>query len=511
MPPPRFVVHEHHARRRHYDLRLEIEGVLASWAVPKGPSSNPSDRRLAVRTADHPLEYLNFEGRIPEGAYGAGDTLVWDRGTWDTAPPGQAGVMRDRGHLVVVFDGARLRGRWHLVRMSRVGAKESWLLFKAPDRDAAPTRDLLAERPQPAVGARRVTRGRDPAEARAARADPTALLRRVWPPMLAALATPTALVRPPYVFEVKYDGFRALAGVRDHRVCLQSRSGLDLSRRFPDIARALAGLAVREAVLDGEIVAFDDRGRASFAALQASAGDPCYVLFDLLWLDGEDLRERPLHERRDLLEPLLAATGAPLAPAERLGTDLLTALRAARRRGLEGLVAKEDRSAYRGARARQWIKIKLVRSQEVAVVGYVPLSTGAAGVGALLVAVHDGAGLRYAGRVGTGFTDAVRRELARSLDRDRADAAPVPAPPRLRQARWVSPRLVAEVAFSEWTRDGRLRHPSFKGLRDDKRPDECVRETPLNAASAASAARSGPARTGRRSAASSRAPRRPRS
>jgi bifunctional non-homologous end joining protein LigD len=479
---PIFVVHKHDARRLHYDLRLEIEGALASWAIPRGPSYDPAAKRLAVETEDHPLAYAAFEGRIPEGEYGAGDSIVWDRGTWDTDPPGQAVPMRAKGHLAVVLDGEKLRGKWHLVRTRATqGGKTSWIFFKAKDAHAATDVDVVQDRPESVVSGKRVTRG--PVRARVARAphpEPIELLVKVWPPMLATLADEAAVQRGNFVYEVKYDGFRALAAVSGGRVALQSRNGLDLSRRFPGIARALPRLEAAEAVLDGEIVALDEAGRPTFGKLQAGEGRGClYMVFDLLWLDGEDLRGRPLEERRDLLASLLANVEEPLAIAERIDGPGAAALAVARRRDLEGLVAKREGSRYDGRRSRDWLKLKLQASQEVAVVGYTPLSSGERGIGALLVAVAGEGGLRYAGKVGTGFTQRVREELERLLAPDRLDRPAVRDAPRMRSATWVRPRLVAHVRFTEWTVDGKLRHPSFQGLRPDKTTGETAPERPL--------------------------------
>ena len=475
--PLTFMVHKHHARRLHYDLRLEMEGVLASWAVPKGPSYDPGEKRLAVETEDHPLAYGGFEGRIPDGEYGAGDSIIWDRGTWDTDPPGQAGPQKRKGHLVVVLHGEKLDGRWHLVRTRAAGGKQQWLLFKAKDEGARPGYDVVAERPESVVSGRRVTRGPVAAKTlRAAHPPPLDLLLKVWPPMLATLTTARE-VGPGHRLEVKYDGFRALAALSGGRVSLQSRNGRDLAARFPSVARALSEVVVGEAVVDGEIVARPGAG-SRFQALQGEAAEVEYVAFDLLWLDGEDLRDRPLEERRQLLESLLAGAPARIALAEEVTGPVEAALRRARRERWEGVVAKRSGSRYQGRRSREWLKVKVTGGQELAVVGYTPITTGAPAVGALLVAVREGKRFAYAGKVGTGYTDEVRRELYRRLERERVTAPPVSDPPRLRGARWVTPTLVAEVAFTEWTADGKLRHPSFKRLRDDKRPEECVRERP---------------------------------
>ena len=475
MGPSIFMIHKHHARRLHYDLRLELSGVLASWSVPKGPSYDPAVKRLAVETEDHPLAYGAFEGRIPDGEYGAGDSLIWDRGTYDTVPPGQAAQQKEKGHLVLELEGEKLRGRWHLVRTRPAGGKAQWLFFKAKDEVANAAYDVLEERPESVLSGRRVTRGPVAAKTlRAAHPSPVDLLLRVWPPMLATLAT-EADVAADARLEVKYDGFRALAGLSGGRVSLQSRNGLDLAPRFSEVAAALRRLVVGEAVLDGEIVAEGEAG-SRFQALQGAGGRTHYVAFDLLWLDGEDLRGRPIEARRELLESLLAGARNPLQVAEEVPGPVRKAMARARREGWEGLVAKRAGSQYEGRRSTAWLKVKVTAGQEFAIVGYTPISSGAEAIGALLLAVREGKRFVFAGKVGTGYTEAVRRELFRRLEPDRVEDSPAAGAPRMRDARWVTPRLVAEVAFSEWTADGKLRHPSFKGLREDKNPEECVRE-----------------------------------
>jgi bifunctional non-homologous end joining protein LigD len=475
--PLTFMVHKHHARRLHYDLRLEMEGVLASWSVPKGPSYDPSQKRLAVETEDHPLAYGSFEGRIPDGEYGAGDSLIWDRGTWDTVPPGQAVAQKRKGHIQLELAGEKLRGRWHLVRTRPAGGKAQWLFFKAKDEVANAAYDVVAERPESVASGRRVTRG--PVSAKTLREvhpPPVEVLLRVWPPMLATLSD-ASQVRPDDRLEVKYDGFRALAGLSGGRVTLQSRNGLDLAARFPSLARALADVVVGEAALDGEIVAEGPQG-SGFQALQGASDRVAYVAFDLLWLEGEDLRAHPIEERRELLDSLLATAPAGIRIAEEVPGPVEAALARARRERWEGLIAKRAGSRYEGRRSRDWLKVKVIASQELAVVGYTPITTGEAAVGALLLGVREGARFVFAGKVGTGYTSTVRHDLARRLEPDRVESPPVDGAPRMRDARWVTPRLVAEVAFTEWTSDGKLRHPSFKRLREDKRPEECVREKP---------------------------------
>lgn len=473
---PTFMVHKHDATRLHYDLRLETHGVLASWAVPKGPSYDPSIRRLAVQTEDHPLEYGKFEGRIPEGEYGAGDSIIWDRGTYETVPPGQMEAMLKKGHIQFVLDGEKLHGRWHLVRTRPVGGKAQWLLFKAHDAFADPARDVVAERPESVKSGVVETHGPEALERR--RHKPIELLLKVWPPMLATLGEVEDVSTATHVLELKYDGFRALSGVVGTYVSMQSRNGLELNGRFPEVAEALSKLGVREAVLDGEVIATGADGLSGFQAMQAAAGIHRYAIFDLLWLNGEDLREQPLETRRAKLEALLAGVKPPLLLAERVRGPVEKALQRAANAGEEGLLAKLKHSAYVGERTRDWVKLKVSATQELVILGFTPMSNGKPQVGALLVGVREGKGYRFAGKVGTGFDTRLRERLFRELGRDETDQPPVIDRPRVKDARWVKPRLVAQIAFTEWTRDGKLRHPRFQGLRDDKAPAQVVREQP---------------------------------
>ncbi len=478
---PTFMVHKHHARRLHYDLRLEIEGALASWAVPKGPSYDPAVKRLAVETEDHPLEYGGFEGRIPDGQYGAGDSLIWDRGSYDTVPPGEASRQRAKGHLQIELRGEKLRGRWHLVRTGRpVGGKPQWLLFKAKDDAARPGYDVVAERPESVVTGRVAARGPERrGTLQAPRPAPERLLERVFPPMLATLAARSPKHEGEWLYELKYDGFRALGAVSNGRAAIWSRNRLDLAARFRPVAEALARLVVGDAVLDGEIVALDPLGAPRFQLLQKGHDEAAIlVAFDLLWLDGQDLRPRPLEERRDLLASLLENAPPLLRLAERIDPPARAALETAARRGFEGLIAKQRGSPYEGMRSHAWLKLKAVNAQEVAIVGFTRTKSQRDEIGALLVGVVEGGGLVFAGKVGTGFSARQRAELKRTLARDAKPTPPVKGAPKMRDATWVEPRLVGEVQFGEWTADGKLRHPSFLGLRPDKSPMECVREVP---------------------------------
>jgi bifunctional non-homologous end joining protein LigD len=513
-PGSAFVVQKHDARRLHYDVRLEVDGAMASWAVPKGPSYDPAVRRLAVQTEDHPMEYNSFEGRIPEREYGAGDVLIWDRGAYETVPPGQQRAMLDKGHLHVRLFGDKLVGDWHLVRTERRGGddgaggsgKAQWLFFKAKDAHANPAYDVLAERPESVVSGRLATRGPQRVGASERGTSALALLELVGD---LALATSVTTIADPaqWLFEVKYDGYRIMAGKAGNDVRLHTRRAHDWTARFRPIADAFARLKARECVVDGEACVVDESGRPSFAALQEwlglsrtrapqSAKESAaharigYAAFDLLWLDGRDLRREPIEVRRELLERLLEGQGPPLSYSRAVTGDIADLLRAAKQAGLEGLVAKKKGSAYVAGRSGQWLKLRFDRRQDCAIAGWVALSGTTNEVGALLLAVAEVGKLVFAGRVGTGFDTRTRRALAKRLADDEATPAAaaqrgqpvaletpqVEGAPKIKGAHWVRPTLVCEVAFTEWTRDGSMRAPRYLGLREDKTPLECVRE-----------------------------------
>src|SRR5215475_7113484 len=334
---PTFVVHKHDATRLHYDVRLEMDGALASWSVPKGPSYDPSSKRLAIQTEDHPLEYGSFEGRIPDGEYGAGDSLIWDNGTVDSVPQGQLSEQRKRGHIVADFHGKKLRGQWHLVR-TQGGApgKSQWLMFKAKDGTERSGYDVVAERPESVVSGRVATRGPErKGTLRTARPAPDAILGAYLPPMLATLVD-----EPPpgeWLKEVKYDGYRALSALSNGRVAIWTRNGLDLAGRFPGVARALSRIVVGDAVLDGEVCVLDPQGVSRFELIQQGRTDEAVLfVFDLLRLDGEDLRARPIEQRRDLLRSVVSNAPPEVRLAEEVPGDVSAALEAVRARGLEG-------------------------------------------------------------------------------------------------------------------------------------------------------------------------------
>ena len=478
-----YCIQRHAARRLHYDFRLEWDGVLKSWAIPKGPSLDPAARRLAVQTEDHPLEYGAFEGTIPTGEYGAGDVLLWDRGTWE--PRGDAAEGLARGKLHFTLHGEKLRGEWLLLRMGR-GADE-WLLRKIDD-DAARAGDgdrILAEQPESV----RVQAER-PRRARQASRSP---LPDFIAPQLATLAS-----EPPsgdqWLYEIKFDGYRMGARLERGKVRLISRNGNDWTARLATLARRLKSLQLGTGWLDGEIVVTDEAGHTSFQALQKALDrDPGrveFVVFDVLHWDGVDLREQPLAERVAALARIFKDVdpAGPVRLSQYLRGSGTEVWKAACRMGLEGLIAKRRDTAYVNGRSDTWLKLKCRSGQEFVVGGYTEPAGSRAGFGALLLGVRaaDG-GLDYAGRVGTGFDAATLRTLRKKLDALQTDQSPFRAPPKLRADRvhWVRPTLVAQVEFAEWTADGQLRQASFQGLREDKDARLVEREQPRTAAKSA--------------------------
>jgi bifunctional non-homologous end joining protein LigD len=489
-----FVVQKHAARRLHYDLRLEHEGVLWSWAVTRGPSLVPGEKRLAVRTEDHPLEYASFEGTIPKGDYGAGTVIVWDEGSWLPLADPEKGIAK--GHLEFELAGGRLGGRWHLVRMAAKPRekKENWLLIKGDDAQARDegARDVLEEHVTSIRTGRSieaVAAGEEAAPA-GARTPPRVkgAVTRGFPGFVApALATlrPEASGGERWVHEIKFDGYRLQAHVRGGRVELLTRNGFDWTERFGAAVReALAGLPVEEAILDGELVVEGAGGASDFSALQADLAEGraerfVYYAFDLLYLDGLDLRGAGLEARKAALAERLAGAPAVLRFSEHFDEDGEIILRHACRLSLEGVVSKLRDGAYRSGRGRGWIKSKCRQRQEFVILGYAPSSVARGAIGALLLGHHADGELVPVGRVGTGFSARVAGDLFRRLEplrRERpAFAGRLDAEAR-RGLVFVEPELVAEVEFVAWTADGTLRHASFRGLREDKPAGEVVRE-----------------------------------
>jgi bifunctional non-homologous end joining protein LigD len=490
-PTGLFVVQKHAARNMHFDLRLEMDGALKSWAVPKGPSLDPAVKRLAVRVEDHPVEYADFEGLIPEGNYGAGAVIVWDRGQWVPLEDPHLGM--EKGKLLFELRGHKLRGVWTMFRTKR--AEKEWLLVKKPDGYAGADKEL-AQVQESVFSGRRVEDlrdGVDPAEKLRAelarvKAPRGKVAWRTLEPML-----PTTREEPfsdrDWVFEVKYDGFRMLAAREDEKGWLRYRRGKEATRTFPEIAAAVGRLPFDGVVLDGEIVVLDETGRPRFQALQqrfqiaaardiarAALTNPATLfVFDLLAIEGHDLRPLPLLERKRILRMALPLAG-PLRYSDHIAERGEEMFDGVGDLGLEGIVAKKADSPYREGRTTSWLRIRHDRTGDFVIVGYTEPKRGRAGLGALHLAFSEGERLIYAGRVGTGFDDALLRDLRAALEKHRR---PVPAcdgvPKVDADDVWVEPDQVCEVRYKEWTQAGQLRHPVFLRLREDKRPEECSR------------------------------------
>jgi len=510
-----FVVQMHAARRLHFDFRLELDGTLKSWAVPKGPSLVAGAKRMAVQVEDHPLEYGTFEGVIPAGEYGGGTVLVWDRGYWE--PEGDPQAALEKGDLKFTLKGEKLRGRWHLVRMKprpEDRGKAAWLLMKGRDAEArrGAAGEITARAPASVLSGREIDeiardadrtwsigKGERDAPAIGAPGDPSALpgAKKAKLPRDARPQLATAVVAAPtgdeWVHEIKLDGYRVLCRIEKGRARIFTRNGNDWTARFGGIARALEKLPIEDALLDGEAVVMDARGISRFQALQNAldrngAGIQLH-LFDLVHLDGWDVGEAPLLDRKRLLRQLVARGpgGATIRVTGELRGRGPEVLAEAAKAGVEGIVSKRADAPYRPGRSRAWLKLKCQKRQEFAVVGWTDPQGSRVGFGALLLGAHDAAGaLRYCGKVGTGFDGAMLRRLHAKLRASPAKKPPVVDPERAeRGAHWVAPKLVAEVEFTEWTDDGRVRHPAFVGLREDKTPAEVTIEVEQPAAPAA--------------------------
>ncbi|EQB13437.1 DNA ligase D [Novosphingobium lindaniclasticum] len=516
-----FIVQKHAARRLHWDFRLEVDGVLKSWAVTKGPSADPGDKRLAVRTEDHPLSYARFEGSIPQGEYGGGTVMLWDQGTW--APvAGKSASDLEAGHLHFTLEGERMKGEWLLVRMKgRPGEKrENWLLRKVGDSHALSGDGLVEE------GLTSVLTGRTMAEiaadkqgaqslegksgkafskamneaskhnAGAVKAQParrSRSSRAAAPPKFRDVQLATLVDTVPggnlWMHEIKFDGYRALAAVSGEQVRIYTRSGLDWSDKFAPLIEKLAALDLPPSLIDGEIVARGPDGNPNFSSLQAvlkrghgaqKVTDALeFHAFDLLELDGRDLAPLPNIERKERLEALLAEAKAPIFVADHViaaGEKLFEAMCAA---GQEGVIAKRIDAPYAGRRTRNWVKVKCTRRQEFVIVGWNRSRAKGRPFSSLLLAQHEDGKLIYRGKVGTGFDTETLRELADRLDPLARKTAPAEVDRvEARGATWVTPKLVAEIAFAEFTSEGRVRHASFLGLRSDKSAREVTPEMP---------------------------------
>jgi len=536
----RFVIQKHDARRLHYDFRLEMEGVLKSWAVPKGLPWKQGEKHLAVEVEDHPIDYVEFEGVIPEGQYGGGTVMVWDRGKYFVYGEQPLKSLQD-GKLHLVLEGEKAKGEWTLVRIrGRDGEKNQWLILKtgssakplskkredesvksgrtmkqiAEDRDAewesnreekdqsatstlkARIKAALAKKNTPenkilGQASRLVNRRNGSRRGRST--NPIIDLPSAKPRFIQPMK-PRLLEKPPtagdWMYELKFDGIRAIAVKIDKKVSLLSRNENELARRFPEIVEAIKNLPARECVIDGEVVALDDEGRSSFQLLQAleleGRKSPVrFYVFDLLQLDGKSLIKFPLGQRKELLAKLCEGVADPIRFSGEIGSDTTKLLAEVRRRGLEGLIGKQRNSPYEpGRRSGAWIKLKSVNEQEFVIGGYTPPQGSRKYFGAILVGYYRDKKLFFAGKVGTGFTAKSLSMLHETFEAEERDDCPfVDLPSKqngkwvlgitlsmMRKMHWVNPIFVAQIKFSEWTRDGKLRQPVFLGLREDKNP-----------------------------------------
>jgi bifunctional non-homologous end joining protein LigD len=496
-----FVIQKHRATRLHYDFRLEANGVLASWAIPKGPSLDTHERRLAMHVEDHPYDYRTFEGVIPKGNYGAGEVIVWDEGTYELAEGTDPAEEIAKGKIKFILHGKKMHGMFTLVKIKSKGGEsgEPWLLIKDKDEFVDPSYDVN-DHPESATSGKTLedlagnpkaktwqsNRSAAPAKTRVAavaKADP---LPKNVTPMLATLVD-AAFDDPAWLFEVKWDGYRAIATVEaGGGLTLTSRNGLDLLKRFKGLEGIASAFRSLPVVVDGEICAIDEEGRSSFQALQQAdvavrgKGRPplTYVAFDLLYADGRDLRALPLEERKARLEKLIVPDRGVMYSKHIVehGKDVFAL---AQRASLEGVIGKRRDSPYRMARSRDWVKIKAKHEEEFVIGGWTEPKGSRSEFGALLLGYYEDDKLVFAGQAGSGFNQKLLREIGAELRKRERKTSPFESVPRMKpDPHFVKPELVAQIAFAEWTHDGLLRQPVFLGLRLDKAASEVTRETP---------------------------------
>jgi bifunctional non-homologous end joining protein LigD len=518
-----FVIQKHDATRLHYDFRLEMGGVLKSWAVPKGIPMKRGEKHLAIHVEDHPMDYANFEGTIPEGNYGAGTVMVWDTGTYEVSGTAPLIALRE-GKLHLKLSGKKLNGEWALVRIKpRPGEKESWLLFKGgedtkplskkKDDESALTKRSMkkiasdndaqwgSSRKKSTLAASRQS-AIETSERRANREKlkgaPRGKISFVSPMKCRLLKTPPK--GDGWIYEIKFDGFRALAIKHQSEVALLSRSEKDLTARFPEITEAVRALPCRDGILDGEIVALDKQGRSSFQLLQMAnmPGEPraplCFYVFDLLNLDGIDLMNFSLAKRKEILQALIKPAHEPIRFSADIRGNPEKLLEEIRQRGMEGIIAKRTDAKYEaGLRSGSWVKIKIVNEQEFVIGGYTAPKGSRDFFGAILVGYFENKKFIFASKVGSGFNQSLLASLHKQFHKLQRDDCPFANLPEkrsgrygqgvtaaeMKHCRWVDPQLVTQIRFTEWTRDGHLRHPVFMGLREDKKPTEVTREKAL--------------------------------
>jgi bifunctional non-homologous end joining protein LigD len=499
-----FVIQKHWASRLHYDFRLELDGTMKSWAVPKGPSYDTRDKRMAVHVEDHPISYSDFEGTIPEKQYGAGKVIIWDKGTWEPLDDPRKGY--ESGNLKFQLHGHKMHGKWVLVRLKGKGdeKQEPWLLIKEKDDYARPADefsvidempDSVKELPMPGAAKKKVARLKADAEqpkvTKGKRGSmPEGAVKAVLPeqfaPELATLVDKPPARPEEWVFEVKFDGYRMLARVEGKSVRLITRNGNDWTSKLQPLQQELMRMKLPDGWYDGEIVVHDENGKPNFGLLQlafdgSNTAEIVYFLFDVPYFKGYDLREVPLVERRALLEAaLVKASSETVRFSSEFGNDPHELVAAACELGLEGVIGKKRESRYVSRRSPEWIKLKCGQRQEFVIGGYTDPQGSRTGIGSLLLGFYDKDGvLRYAGNVGSGFNEASLRDITKRLKALETDESPFPPKSVAgRKPHWVKPKLIAEVSFSEWTNTGSIRHPVFQGLRTDKPPKGITREEP---------------------------------
>jgi bifunctional non-homologous end joining protein LigD len=501
-PGNRFIIQKHDATRLHYDLRLEMDGTLKSWAVPKGLPYAHGEKHLAVQVEDHPVAYADFEGAIPKGQYGGGTVMVWDRGTFEPLSKAPRKEL-ENGKLHFLLNGEKLKGEWYLVRL-RDGDNQ-WLVIKGGD-SMRPVSKKLDDRSvlsgksmkELSLGDRvwqsRETSGGNRTGRKTKRAAPASALPAFVEPMKAKLVA--APPRGDWVYEIKFNGWRALALKGGSQARLLSRSEKDLGARFPEIMQSIADLDAADAVLDGEIVALDEKGRSSFQLLQArdigqSRPPIFYYAFDILHLNGRDMRDRPLIERKSRLEKLLKNPPEVIRYSATLGKDAEVLLQQVRELGLEGVIGKRENSTYEpGVRDGSWIKLKLLLEQEFLIGGYEARARRSSNL--VIVGYYESKKLVFAGKVGTGLSAALFRRLHSRFKKIASDSCPFTdlpdtrveerepsiTPLEMKHCHWVSPEIVCQLRFAEWTRRGRIQEPVFLGLREDETAADVIRERP---------------------------------
>lgn len=487
----KFVVQEHHASRLHFDLRLELDGVLKSWAVPKGPSMDPSVRRLAMQTEDHPLGYEKFHGTIPEGEYGAGEMFIYDSGTWESESPDPLAAL-EKGDFKFKLKGKKLKGSFVLVKIKYRGdsRQNSWLLIKHKDEhtikgeeaSVTPIADYGSRREKPKSAVKKKT-----AKKKISKKKVPSLGNDPWPNFIAP-QLPRLVDAPPeggeWIHEMKFDGYRIQAHLQDGRGQFFTRNGLDWSSTFPHLLHALEDLSVGSAILDGEIVALNEEGKSDFQRLQNSLKSKkdlglIYYAFDLLYLNGKDLRSEPLTERKRHLREVLSQSPETIKLSESFETNAKDFFDLSCEHQLEGIISKLPHTTYRSGRNDQWVKTKCISRQEVVIGGWTNPKGGRTGLGALLVGIYEEGELKYAGKVGTGFDTKTLNQIYKTLKPLEIDASPFDInSPSGRDTHWVKPEKVCEVSFANWTNEGILRTPVFQGMRQDKPAEEIIMEKP---------------------------------